>query len=97
MFLDARTHLSASETGENAGGIVACLDACEVDIAFVFAPLLNVHSWELTAEHLDDIRIHNDYCADICSQAPDRLYGFCALNPIAVLAGGSFRLADSLT
>ena len=95
-FLDAHTHLSGSETGENAGGIVACLDACEVDIAFVFAPLLNVHSWELTDEHIDDIRKHNDYCAHICSQAPERLYGFCVLNPVPGLAGGSFEHAVDL-
>ena len=95
-FLDAHTHLSGSETGENAEGIVACLDACEVDIAFVFAPLLNVRTWELTDEHLDDIRKHNDYCADICSQAPERLYGFCVLNPVAGLAGGSFERAVDL-
>jgi hypothetical protein len=54
-ILDAHTHLSGSETDENTEGIVACLDACHVDKAFVFAPLLNVHSWELTDGHLDDI------------------------------------------
>jgi hypothetical protein len=43
-ILDAHTHLSGSETGENTEGIVTCMDACDVDKAFVFAPLLNVHS-----------------------------------------------------
>jgi predicted TIM-barrel fold metal-dependent hydrolase len=95
-IVDAHTHLSGSETGESAEGIVTCLDACDVDIAFVFAPLLNVHTSELTDEHLDDIRTHNDYCANLCSQAPERLYGFCVLNPVPALAGGSFKQAVKL-
>ena len=95
-IIDAHTHLSGSETGENTEGIVACMDACDVDKAFVFAPLLNVHSWELTDEHLDDIRNHNDYCADICSDAPERLLGFCVLNPVPQLAGGSFKKSVDL-
>ncbi|HEX6555155.1 MAG TPA: amidohydrolase family protein [Ktedonobacteraceae bacterium] len=95
-ILDAHTHLSGSETGENTEGIVACMDECDVDKAFVFAPLLNVHSWELTDEHLDDIRNHNDYCADICSGAPERLLGFCVLNPVPQLAGGSFKKSVDL-
>ncbi|OLE32348.1 MAG: hypothetical protein AUG45_10430 [Ktedonobacter sp. 13_1_20CM_3_54_15] len=59
-ILDAHTHLLGSETGENTEGIVACMDECDVDKAFVFAPLLNVHScwtscralfhWELTSK-----------------------------------------------
>lgn len=96
QILDAHTHLSGSETGETTENIVACLDACEVDKAFVFAPLLNVHSWQLTDEHLGDIRNHNDYCADICSGAPERLLGFCVLNPVPGLAGGSFSDAVGL-
>src|SRR5205823_10657440 len=95
-ILDAHTHLSGTETEESAEGIVACLDACDVDIAFVFAPLLNVRTWELTDEDLDDIRTHNDYCAAICSQAPERLYGFCVLNPFPELASGSFKRAVNL-
>ncbi|TMC87047.1 MAG: hypothetical protein E6J22_18080, partial [Chloroflexi bacterium] len=95
-ILDAHTHLSGSETGENTEGIMACMDACDIDKAFVFAPLLNVHSWELTDEHLDDIRNHNDYCADICSGAPERLLGFCVLNPVPQLAGGSFKKSVDL-
>lgn len=95
-ILDAHTHLSGSETGENAKDIIACLDACNVDLAFVFAPLLDVHSWELTDTHLHDIRAHNDYCANICSQFPERLYGFCVLNPVPELAGGSFERSVEL-
>jgi uncharacterized protein len=95
-IVDAHTHLSGSETDESTEGIVACMDACNVDKAFVFAPLLNVHSWELTDEHLDDIRNHNDYCADICSGAPERLFGFCVLNPVPQLAGGSFKKSVDL-
>ena len=94
--IDAHTHLSGSESEESAEGIVACLDVCEVENAFVFAPLLNVHTWELTDKHLDDIRAHNDYCADLCSRAPERLYGFCVLNPVPRLAGGSFKRAVEL-
>ena len=94
--LDAHTHLSGSESEESAEGIVACLDACDVDIAFVFAPLLNVHSWELIDEHLNDIRTHNDYCADLCSKAPERLYGFCVLNPAPGLSGGSLKKSVNL-
>src|SRR5437588_129348 len=94
--IDAHTHLSGSESEESAEGIVACLDVCEVENAFVFAPLLNVHTWELTDKHLDDIRAHNNYCADLCSRAPERLYGFCVLNPVPRLAGGSFKRAVEL-
>lgn len=90
-IFDAHTHLSGSENGETAQGILGCMDACDVDKAFVFAPLLDVHSWELTDEHLDDIRNHNDYCANICSEDPGRLLGFCVLNPAPGLSGGSFE------
>ena len=94
--IDVHTHLSGSESEESAEGIVACLDACDVEKAFVFAPLLNVQTSELTDEHLDDIRKHNDYCADLCSRAPERLYGFCVLNPVPSLAKGSFKRAVQL-
>jgi predicted TIM-barrel fold metal-dependent hydrolase len=95
-FIDAHTHLSGSETGETAEDIVACLEACNVEHAFVFAPLLDVRSWQLKAEHLADIRIHNDYCADICSKAPERLFGFCVLNPSPGLAHGSLKRSVEL-
>jgi len=89
--LDAHTHLSGAASGESAAGIVACLDACEVTSAFVFAPLLDVHSWQLVDRHLRDVRAHNSYCAELCSRAPDRLLGFCVLNPAPQLAGGSLE------
>jgi len=91
--LDAHTHLSGSESGETTNDIVATLDACGVDKAFVFAPLVDVHSWRLSDEHIQDIRNHNDYCADICSPAADRLLAFCVLNPAPLLAGGSIKRA----
>src|SRR5205823_12994983 len=37
-----------------------------------------------------------DYCADICSADPDRLYGFCVLNPAPGLARGSLKRAVTL-
>lgn len=95
QILDAHTHLSGSETGETPEGIIACMDACGVDKAFVFAPLLDVHSWQLSTEHLHDVRTHNDYCANICNYAPERLLGFCVLNPAPALANGS--LAQAVT
>ncbi|HZR98994.1 MAG TPA: amidohydrolase family protein [Chloroflexota bacterium] len=94
--LDAHTHLSGSGAHENTEGIVHCLEACEVDKAFVFAPLVDVHSWQLVDEHLNDIRAHNDYCADICSGAPDRLLAFCVLNPAPGLGNGSLDVAVDL-
>ncbi|MDQ3911397.1 MAG: amidohydrolase family protein [Actinomycetota bacterium] len=94
--LDAHTHLSGSESGESAENILDCMDACGVEKAFIFAPELNVQTSLLTDEHLDDIRTHNDYCADICSAAPERLLGFCSLNPTPQLAGGDLERAVDL-
>ncbi len=95
-YLDAHTHLSGSESGENAADIVATLDACDVDKAFVFAPLVDVRSWQLVDEDLTDVKAHNDYCADICSGAPERLLGFAVLNPSPQLANGSVGRAVEL-
>jgi predicted TIM-barrel fold metal-dependent hydrolase len=67
-----------------------------VDKAFVFAPLVDVRTWTLVDEHLDAIKSHNDYCADICSGAPDRLLGFAVLNPAPHLAAGSHGRAVEL-
>lgn len=94
--LDAHTHLSGSESGENANDILACMDECEVDKAFVFAPLIDVKSWSLTNKQLDYIRAHNDYDADMCTAAPDRLLAFCVLNPNPALANGSLAGAVDL-
>ncbi len=96
QYLDAHTHLSGSDSGENTVDIVATLEACEVAKAFVFAPLVNVHSWQLVEEHLKDVKTHNDYCANICSGAPDRLLGFAVLNPAPEIAGGSLGRAVEL-
>jgi predicted TIM-barrel fold metal-dependent hydrolase len=75
-ILDAHTHLTGQESAEQ---ILECMDFCGVEKAFVFAPMLDVQAHEITSDSLDDIRTHNDYCADVCSRAPDRLLGFCSL------------------
>jgi len=95
-ILDAHTHLAGSESGESAEGMLKTLDACGVDKAFVFAPLLDVRSWELTDQDFGDIRTHNDYCAHICSAEPERLLGFCVLNPSPSLTNGSIPRAVDL-
>ena len=79
------THLTGQES---AAEILECMDFCGVEKAFAFAPMLNVQAHEITSDSLDDIRAHNDYCADICSGAPDRLLGFCTLNPRPHLTDG---------
>jgi predicted TIM-barrel fold metal-dependent hydrolase len=94
-ILDAHTHLSGSESGENPDNIIQTLDACGIEKAFVFAPLLDVRSWHLTSQDIEDLRAHNDYCADIASSAPERLIGFCVLDPSpAVAQGSSVRAVD---
>jgi predicted TIM-barrel fold metal-dependent hydrolase len=82
-ILDAHTHLTGSEEPDQ---ILECMSACAVEKAFVFAPELDVKSRHLTNDNMDDIRKHNDYCADVCSAAPDRLLGFCNLIPTPQLA-----------
>lgn len=94
--LDAHTHLAGSDSGESPTDILECLRECGVAKAFVFAPLLNVRSWQLTDQHLDDIRAHNDYSADICSSDPERLLGFSVLNPSPGIGGGSIERAVDL-
>jgi predicted TIM-barrel fold metal-dependent hydrolase len=95
-ILDAHTHLSGSESGETPDNILQTLDACGVDKAFVFAPLLDARSWKLTNDDLSDIRSHNDYCSDVASADPQRLLGFCVLDPSPALAGGSGTRAVDL-
>jgi uncharacterized protein len=92
-ILDAHTHLTGQESAEQ---ILECMDFCGVEKAFVFAPMLDVQAHEITSDSLDDIRTHNDYCADVCSRAPDRLLGFCSLNPIPALADGDLGRAVDL-
>lgn len=94
--IDAHTHLSGSTGGESPESIVATLDDAGVDKAFVFAPLLDTRSWELIDTDLEALRVHNDYCADLCSHFPERLLGFCVLNPAPGLAGGDKNKAVSL-
>src|SRR5215207_5737304 len=93
--LDCHTHLTGSE-GESAGSILECMDFCGIEKVFLFAPMLDVRAHEITSDSLDDIRTHNDYCADVCSKAPERLLGFCALNPMPDLAGGDLDRAVGL-
>jgi uncharacterized protein len=96
-ILDAHTHLSGSESGENAEDILQCLDAAGVEKAFIFAPLVNVKTWQLTDQHLQDVRDHNDYCAHLCSAESERLLGFCVLNPSHEIGNGSLhRAVDSM-
>ena len=92
-ILDAHTHLTGEESADQ---ILECMDSCGVEKAFVFAPMLNVGAHEITSDSLHDIRTHNDSCADVCSKAPERLLGFCALNPMPDLAGGDLDRAVDL-
>ena len=91
--LDAHTHLTGQESAQ---GILDCLDAVGVQKAFVFAPMLNVQAHEITSDSMQDIRTHNDYCADVCSADPERLLGFCTLNPMPALADGDLERAVDL-
>jgi hypothetical protein len=70
--LDAHTHPSGSQSRESTENILECMDVCGVEKAFVFAPELDVETRRLSNEHLDDIRAHDDYCADLCSAALER-------------------------
>jgi predicted TIM-barrel fold metal-dependent hydrolase len=94
-LLDCHTHLTGME-GESAESILACMDFCGIEKVFLFAPMLDVQRHEITSDSLKDIRTHNDYCADLCSQAPERLLGFCTLNPMPALADGDLERAVDL-
>jgi uncharacterized protein len=94
--LDAHTHLSGTESGESPEKVLACMDACGIEKAFVIAPMLNQRSWELDVQDLEPTRVHNDYCAAVCSHDPERLIGFCVLNPSPALADGSLAGAVDL-
>ncbi len=94
-ILDCHTHLTGME-GESAESILECMDFCGVEKAFLFAPMLDVQMHEITSDSLQDIRTHNDYCTDLCSKAPERLLGFCTLNPMPVLADGDLGRAVGL-
>ena len=88
-ILDARTHLTGQESAEQ---VLECLDAIGVEKAFVFAPMLDVSAHEITSDSIQDIRTHNDYC----SNDPERLLGFCTLNPMPALADGDLEKAVDL-
>ena len=90
MILDAHTHLTGSEEPEQ---ILECMNACAVEKAFVFAPELDVATRRLTNDNMEDVRKHNDYCAEVCSAAPERLLGFCNLIPTPILAYGDLDRA----
>ena len=92
-IFDAHTHLTG---GESAEEILECMDFCGIEKVFLFAPMLNVQAHEITSDSLQDIRTHNDYCAAICSKAPERLLGFCTLNPMPDLADGDLDRAVAL-
>jgi adenosine deaminase len=68
-ILDAHTHLTGQESPEQ---ILECMNACGVEKAFLFAPELDVETRRLTNDNMEDVRKHNDYCADVCSAAPTR-------------------------
>jgi hypothetical protein len=67
-ILDAHTHLTGQESPEQ---ILECMNACGVEKAFLFAPELDVETRRLTNDNMEDVRKHNDYCADDCSAAPE--------------------------
>jgi predicted TIM-barrel fold metal-dependent hydrolase len=69
---------------EDPEQILERMNACAVEKAFLFTPELDIATRRLTNDNIDDIRKHNDYCADVCSAAPDRLLGFCTLNPTPI-------------
>jgi hypothetical protein len=94
-ILDVHTHLTGRE-GESAESILKCVDFCGMDKVFLFAPMLDVGAHQITSDSLEDIRTHDDYCADLCSKAPERLLGFCTLNPMPVLADGDLGRAVGL-
>ena len=94
-ILDAHTHLTGME-GESTESILECMDFCGIDKVFLFAPMLDVGAHQITSDSLEDIRTHNDYCADLCSKAPERLLGFCTLNPMPTLADGDLGRAVGL-
>lgn len=94
--IDVHTHTSGSDADGPASAVVRCMDACGVEQAFMFAPLLEVHGLQLTDEHLDDIRRHNDYISHYCAASPERLLAFAVLNPNPGIAHGDLDAAVDL-
>jgi len=95
-IMDVHTHTSGDGADGSPDDVVKCMEYCGVEQAFLFAPLLNVGGLQLTDEHFDDIRRHNDYISHFCSYAPDRLLAFAVLNPNPCLAGGDLAAATDL-
>lgn len=86
-IIDVHTHTSGPDEDGPPTQVVKCMDGCGVEQSFVFAPLLEPHALDLTDEHLDDIRLHNDYIAHFapsllsdCSPLPSSI-------PIPALPG----------
>jgi len=95
-IIDAHTHTSGPDADGTPGEAVRCMDQCGVEMAFMFAPLLDVHGLQLKVEHYDDIRRHNDYISHFCADAPERLLAFAVLNPNPCLANGDKERAVQL-
>jgi predicted TIM-barrel fold metal-dependent hydrolase len=95
-IFDVHTHTSGSDADGPVDDVVRCMDACGVEQAFMFAPMLQPHGLQLTDENVDDIKRHNDYIAWYCAQSPERLLAFCVLNPTPLLAHGDLEAAVAL-
>jgi predicted TIM-barrel fold metal-dependent hydrolase len=95
-IVDVHTHTSGQDADGSPNAVVRSMDECGVEQAFMFAPLVEVHGLQLTDEHLDDVRRHNDYIAHFCALSPDRLLAFAVLNPNPGLAGGDLAGAVQL-
>lgn len=95
-IIDVHTHTSGSNADGPVDEVVRCMDACGVEQAFLFAPLLQAHGLHLTDEALDDVRRHNDYIAHFCADFPERLLAFAVLNPNPGLAHGDLEAAVQL-
>jgi predicted TIM-barrel fold metal-dependent hydrolase len=95
-LIDVHTHTSGSEFDGSPNDVVHTMDACGVEQAFCFAPLLSVHGLHLTDQHMDDVRRHNDYIAHFCAASSERLLAFAVLNPNPALANGDAEGAVSL-
>jgi predicted TIM-barrel fold metal-dependent hydrolase len=87
-IIDTHTHSSGPDNDGPVSGIVNVMDECGVEQSFVFAPLLSASGKTLTDKALDDVRVHNDYVAHLCSQSAERLLAFCVLNLNPRIAGG---------
>ena len=60
-IIDAHTHTSGPDADGPLGEVVRCMDQCGVEMAFVFAPLLDVHGLQLRVEHYDGDLLIKDF------------------------------------